>query len=650
MSTKKKLLLGSAGAAAGGAGLDVDEVFSTFLYDGTGSALTINNGIDLSGEGGLTWIKGRMAGGFSHYLFDTERGVTKYIRSNETNAEGTDSNTLTAFNSNGFTVGSANATNYNTGDFVSWTFRNSPMFFDVVTWTGSNFGGGRQISHNLGSVPGIIIIKRTSAASAWYVWHRSRPNAYTVLNESDAEDTSNTKYYFGDGTNVVAPTSTEFTTQTMNENGFTYVAYLFAHNNNDGGFGLSNDQDIIKCGSYTGNGSTQSISLGYEPQFILLKNASSSSNWVMLDSMRGVVTSSSAADDKYLFPNSDTSEGGGIPMNFTATGFDLANEDTSNKSGDTFIYMAIRRGSLFPPTDATKVFAIDDSSTTDIGGYTLNSNFPVDLYFFKNKGGGDSISIPRLTVGDLRFNSTGAEDNRSSVMNFDSNTGVTRTSFQGGIDSVDYAFRRAPGFFDVQAFTLGNSSNREVKHNLQAIPEMIWWKERSGTSYWMVWHKSFTSSQYMSLHLSSAILTSADIWGTSSHTSTGWYMKETAFGSSGDTCISYTFASVPNVSFVGSYTGNGSGGGATQTIDCGFSNGSRFILIKRTSASGAWFVFDTVRGIVSGTEPHLTLNSTAAEVSGNDSIDPHSSGFTVVQNGTTEINSIGQTYIFYAIA
>jgi hypothetical protein len=240
MASKKKLLQAAAGSA-GGAGLDVDEVFSTYLYDGTGSAQTITNGIDLSGEGGLVWIKGRMAGGFSHYLFDTERGVTKYIRSNETNAEGTDSNSLTAFNSNGFSVGSANITNYNTGDFVSWTWRKAPKFFDVVTYSG-NSTAGRTVSHSLGSVPGMIIVKTTNASDDWRVYHRgvdsSNPENYVMyLNDTRARVDA-------PRWNDTAPTSTEFTLgsdSSVNGSGRTYVAYIFAHNNSDGGFGPDSD-------------------------------------------------------------------------------------------------------------------------------------------------------------------------------------------------------------------------------------------------------------------------------------------------------------------------------------------------------------------------------------------------------------------------
>jgi hypothetical protein len=110
--------------------------------------------------------------------------------------------------------------------------------------------------------------------------------------------------------------------------------------------------------------------------------------------------------------------------------------------------------------------------------------------------------------------------------------------------------------------------------------------------------------------------------------------------------VAYLFATLAGISKVGSYTGNGS----SQNINCGFATGARFILIKCTSATGDWYVWDTARGIVSDNDPHLSLNTTATEVTTNDSIDPNSAGFTVNQLAATNINVTSANYIFLAIA
>ena len=130
----QQLLLGAAGAA-GEDKVYVDDVFSTFVYDGNSSTQVINNGIDLSGEGGLVWVKPRNVA-HSHSLIDTERGTTKTISSNSGDGQYTN-NQLSSFNSNGFTLNSGGNVN-GTYRYASWTFRKAPGFFDVVTWTGND--------------------------------------------------------------------------------------------------------------------------------------------------------------------------------------------------------------------------------------------------------------------------------------------------------------------------------------------------------------------------------------------------------------------------------------------------------------------------------------------------------------------------------
>jgi hypothetical protein len=116
---------------------------------------------------------------------------------------------------------------------------------------------------------------------------------------------------------------------------------------------------------------------------------------------------------------------------------------------------------------------------------------------------------------------------------------------------------------------------------------------------------------------------------------------------SADTYIAVLWATVAGISKVGSYTGTGS----DLNVDCGFSAGARFVLIKRTDASSdGWYVFDSERGIVAGDDPYFLLNSTAAQVTNTDYIDPLSSGFTVTSSAPAGLNASSGTYIFLAIA
>ena len=254
MSIARKILMGSSG---GKKSTYVDDVFSTYLYTGTGSAKTINNGIDLSGEGGLVWTKGRYSN--NHQLFDTARGTGKTLYTDGNWAEWVYSTTLTAYNNNGFTLGSYSGLNGSGNDYASWSFRKAPGFFDVVTYTGT--GSNRTIAHNLGSVPGCIMVKRTDAAANWMVYHRnaggSNPGGWTYLFLNTNAGAANATSVWND----TDPTSSVFSVGTdayVNANGGTYVAYIFA----GGASTAATARSVTFNQNYIKSGSTSDYTMG----------------------------------------------------------------------------------------------------------------------------------------------------------------------------------------------------------------------------------------------------------------------------------------------------------------------------------------------------------------------------------------------------
>lgn len=650
------------GAAGAGEKIYVEDVFSTYLYTGNGSTQTITNGIDLAGKGGLLWMKtrARATGDLyaRHFLYDSARGLstTSYLHTNSTDAQGASGSVGSSptFLSNGFTPGPSNQ---NTETYASWTFRKAAKFFDVVTYTGN--GTARTIAHNLGSVPGCIIVKSTSQADNWKVYHRSlTSNAYYILLDSTAAQSNAVDHW-----NNTTPTSTEFSigsSSNINTNGATYVAYLFAHD--AGGFGDSGNDNVISCGSYTGNGSTNgpTITLGWEPQWLLIKRTDSAGySWFMHDNMRQMSLTNTA----YLIPDSSSAESlwGSALFNPTATGFQLNTSIPSfNGSGGTYIYIAIRRGPMKTPTDATKVLTLQ-ARTGDSTENTINTEFPPDFWFTKSRsvGGVDYrwVSGNRL-VGlgrHLSFNLTDAElnygtpkqgSNQNEVLYGD--FGVSRLRLdETGTTYVDAWFRRAPGFFDVVGYAGNGSDNRQISHNLGAIPELMIVKQRSSTAFWAVYAAALGNTKYLNLSTTDAEATSTAVWSSATPTSTYFEVDGVgAVNQNTQTYIAYLFVSCPGVSKVGSYTGTGT----TQQINCGFTNGARFVLIKRTDSTGDWYVWDTARGIVSGNDPYLLLNSTAAEVTNTDYIDTFSSGFEISSIAPAAINANGGSYIFLAIA
>ena len=675
MASKKKLLQAAAGSAAG-AGLDIDEAFSTFLYttDGT-SSKTITNNIDLSGEGGLVWLK-RRSGSYSHSLYDTERGVQKQLQSDATTAESTETGGLTAFTSTGFTIG--NVQNQSAlGDMVAWTFRKAPKFFDVVTYTGDDSGNVVK-SHSLGSTPGMIIIKNLSSNTGWDVFHRSTTNGLGTgrlfLHSTNAEDNTSTQFLTADSSSI---TLTHSIVKTGGEN---YVAYLFAHNDGDGEFGPDADQDIIKCGSYTGVSSTEiSVNLGFEPQWVMIKRATGTSlgayaSWFMQDTMRGMVAKGADAKDNVLYANKSSAEGlrgdgtsstsTEIQIHPNATGFTVpsTNSVEVNQAGETYIYMAIRRGPLAEPTSATDVFGVDYAYTYDVDGNTGGSSAQLVGYIGKpadlNIQGYRSGSSFNAAVYDrlrnnkyLITNTTSAEASVSGNF-WDNMTGFREVASAQDTTIISWTWKRAPGYFDVVTYT-GNDTARTIQHNLGVVPEMIWVKKRSSSSNWSVLHSGLNTAgnEYIRLDLSSAKDTNVQIWNGTVPTDTVFSIgasDQVNHSYQSSTYIAYLFATLAGISKVGSYTGNGS----TQTIDCGFSSGARFVLIKRTDSSQHWILFDSTRGIVSGNDPSLKLSDTEAEYSGGDDIDPTSSGF-IINNDTAngyQLSTSGASYIFYAIA
>ena len=645
----KQVVMAAAGALGGGDKLYVEDVFSTYLYTGNGSTQTIINGIDLDGEGGLVWIKSRQSR--DHVLFDTVRGTTA-LETNTTDAAASDRG-LTAYTSSGFSLNDpvAGDTNASGVGFASWTFRKAPKFFDVVTYTGSS--STQNISHNLGSVPGMIIVKRLNLSEEWFVYHRSTgASQHLKLNDIDGAGSSFQPW------NNTAPTDSVFTVlggrNEVNNAGSTYVAYLFAHD--AGGFGDDGEQNIISCGSYTATSTAGlKITLGWEPQWLLIKPAGGEQGWFLFDNMRGVPTNGTT--QAVLQPNTPYAEVNNSTrnhVNFDSDGFTLGTfyNDINSASNGQHIYIAIRRGPMKTPESGTEVFSA--VLADGVSDPLYNTTFPVDMALAKNYDNSSNwTNSARLIQGkELNVDYAGAEFT-SAPMRFDYQDGWSSQGFSSIYNS--YNFKRAPSFFDVVGYT-GTGSARTVNHNLGVAPEFIIVKGRTTATNWYVYNATIGNSSNLLLNKDEGAATPSPtrtIWNNTDPTSsvfsvggTGWNVND-----SGQNYISYLFATLAGVSKVGSYTGTG----ALQTIDCGFSSGARFVLIKRTdgpavAGNGDWYVWDTTRGIVAGNDPYLFLNRSDQQVTTTDYIDPEASGFEISSSAPAALNASGGTYIFLAIA
>ena len=325
-----------------------NKYFANTLYEGNGTAIG-SGGKTITGlefQPDFTWIKNRDATD-SHSLYDSSRGVTKQIESDNTSAETTESEGLTSFTSDGFTLGSLDQVNTNNESFVGWNWKanggttasnsngsitstvqaNTTAGFSIVQYTGT--GSAATVGHGLSSAPEWFIIKSTSLATSWYVYHKDTGTAdYEIyLNLNSARYNSGAYSAW----NNTAPTSSVIslapTGYGSNNASATYVIY--AWHSVDG---------FSKFGKFVGNGSTDGtfVYTGFRPAFVLIKNTAAG-NWYLKDTTRDTFN----VCQKTLMPNLTNAEAAQTYIDILANGFkQKIGNDASNLTSNTYVYIA----------------------------------------------------------------------------------------------------------------------------------------------------------------------------------------------------------------------------------------------------------------------------------------------------------------------
>jgi hypothetical protein len=312
------------------------DYFNTKLWSGNGSSQALTG---VGHQTDMVWIKSR-TDTRKHNMYDVVRGVQKRLVPNDTAAEDTVPG-VTAFGTDGFTVGSETDTNGSSRNFVGWSWSagasagssntdgsitstvsaNTTAGFSIVTFTTSSSGSADTIGHGLGVEPSLVICKATSASDNWFVYHKSLgATKRTRLNLTNATDT-NTIW------NDTAPTSNVFSLRLTNfGTSRSGVAYCFAEK-----------KGYSKFGSYTGNGNADGtfVYTGFKPAFIILKKTSDTANWMMYDNKREGYN----VDNDHLKPNTNEAEGTSDDLDILSNGFKLRTSGSGENSGN-FIYMA----------------------------------------------------------------------------------------------------------------------------------------------------------------------------------------------------------------------------------------------------------------------------------------------------------------------
>ena len=317
--------------------------FNTKLYTGTGSSNALT-GVGFQPD--WIWIKSRNID-YDNNVFDVIRGTEKRIKTNANSLQDTVSGSVTAFGTDGFTVGSDAGVNASTKTYAAWNWKagnsagsanndgniastvsvNTTAGFSIVKYTGTSYA--QTVGHGLGAVPKMIILKEYSAsnASQWQVYHNGLGATKRMeLNTTNPATTTSGIW------NDTTPTSSVFsigTSGAVTESGANYIAYCFAEKT-----GYS------KFGTYTGNASANGpfVYTGFKPAWIMLKNSTDTGdNWTIYDSKRDIDNPST----QMLFAQDNGVEASGNNMDILSNGFKQRNTSNGNNgSGDLFVYMA----------------------------------------------------------------------------------------------------------------------------------------------------------------------------------------------------------------------------------------------------------------------------------------------------------------------
>jgi hypothetical protein len=309
------------------------------------------------------------------------------------------------------------------------------------------------------------------------------------------------------------------------------------------------------------------------------------------------------------------------------------------------------------PESATDVFDVNAITGNGTSDRAINTGFVTDVHLSMRRSSNYPTIVDRLrghgsgSTKRLATHVTNAEQSLTGNywLGLDTNDGYILSSDyenQSSQTYVQYAWKRSPNYFDVVAYTGSSTAGTlTVNHNLAAKPELIIAKARSAAQHWNVlFDFTSTGEKYFAvIGTSGAAAGGAEVtYGSgllnSEPTDSAFVVRtDTGIGRAQD-YIAYLFASLDGVSKVFSVTKSS---GSDASVNCGFSAGPRFVLLKRTDSTGDWYVWDSERGIVAGNDPYLLLNSTAAEVTSTDYIDPTSNGFTIVNGGLADGDYIG---------
>ena len=647
--------------------------FSARTYVGTGTGLNV---LGVGFQPDLLWTKdsGRT---YDHMVFDSVRGPSTnldFIYTNHISANNSGSaNYVASLNSDGFTVGSENYTGANNEEYVSYSWKandeqsvntegtidsvvsvNANAGFSIVKYTGT--GSNATVGHGLSATPTFILVKNLTSTSAWAVFQTSMgATKYMELNDQTAMSTASNVW------NDTAPTATTVSIGTwgpVNTSTNEHIMYCF-----------HDVTGFSKFGSYTGDGlAGKAITVGFQPDWVLIKSTVGSDNWRLYDNIRGITAGG------YLEPNnSDTDNTSNAPaLTTTSTGWEITSGGVSigdNVSPNLYTYYAFRNNTAMNTTLEASFNIITYEGNGTAARAITGLGFSPDLVWMKGRSqvdnqywqdsvrtapvrvysNSDVVEYAPATNRFTSFNSDGFTIGSDSSVNLDTETYVAwcwkagqtwNSNSAGSISSVTSA-NTANGF-SVIKYHGDSASSATIGHGLSSAPELIITKARDFAGGWPTQYNDGSTAFY-GLRLNENGANDAAngnvFYANTAPTASVYTVGDGDEVNDDYDYIAYCFHSVAGFSKIGSYTGNSS----TQAIT-GLGFKPDFVMLKETDGIDSWEVFDSLRGATSVLYPNG--DNVEGTNSGVTSFD--SDGFTL--GSATSANESGKTYIYMSFA
>jgi len=667
--------------------------FNIVTYAGNSASDSSGTTQSITGVGfkpDFVWIK-RRDGAEAHFNFDSTRGPAKTLYPSSSDQQFNETNSLTSFDNDGFTVSGYNGTNKQGETFVAWCWRlnggttssnsdgditstvqvNNDLGFSIAKWESSS-SSSHTIGHGLNGKPDAMLYKKYSASGDWFLYTDIIDGSWDelVLNGTGAKSDFS-------GTYATNTTFKSLSSQASND----WITYSFKS--------VAGFSKIGKYAVPSGGGDTF-VETGFKPKFLMIKCTShGSTHWEMLDSTRspGLLSNGSAV----RLRANDTSGDAGFndtPVRFLSNGFMLKKSVTANIYGDyhasgrTYFYMAFADDPT--PTTPTLADSFNTKAYTGNGGTQsiTGTGFTPDMVWLKNRTTTASHLLHDSVRGTgstktLFPNHTPAEGQNSSygwIDSFDTNGFAVNASSNGhhsnkngdgyiawnwkagGLplintsgNSTSIVSVNSNAGFSIVRYIGNQTAGHTIGHSLGAVPEMIILKSLNSTNPWYVYHagvdSSYPAHYNLRLNETDARQDSTTEFNDTAPTSTVFSLgTATGPNKTGDRYIAYCFRSISGYSKFGSYSGSGSNSNA---VSLGFQ--PNFVMVKRSSGTGGWLIYDSLRSGSNPINDRIEANNDQAEQtnSGDKWLNFNSTNFEA--NGSdTELNASGSTYIYMA--